>query len=115
MEDQNSLSESIVPSRAQPQILQEESMSKSPRRRVLMQLGALTAAATLFAACTSNEPPPESDGGGNDAPAPVAASDNDETGDTVTIGFSAPAADHGWMGAISKDRKSTRLNSSHVA
>jgi len=77
-------------------------MSKSPRRRVLMQLGALTAAATLFAACTSNEPPPESDGGGNDAPAPVAASDNDETGDTVTIGFSAPAADHGWMGAISK-------------
>ena len=25
---------------------------------------------------------------------------NTETGDTVTIGFSGPAADHGWLGAI---------------
>jgi ribose transport system substrate-binding protein len=29
-------------------------------------------------------------------------SDNDAPGDKVTIGFSAPAADHGWMGAITK-------------
>ena len=28
--------------------------------------------------------------------------DNDKTGDKVVIGFSAPAADHGWMGAITK-------------
>lgn len=79
-------------------------MSTTPRRRLFMQLGALTAAAALFAACTSNEPPPEngSEGGGDSAPAPVAVSDNDETGDTITIGFSAPAADHGWMGAITK-------------
>lgn len=79
-------------------------MSTTPRRRLFMQLGALTAAAALFAACTSNEPPSEngSEGGGDSAPAPVAVSDNDETGDTITIGFSAPAADHGWMGAITK-------------
>ena len=33
--------------------------------------------------------------------APAAASgENDEPGDTVVIGFSAPAADHGWMGSI---------------
>src|SRR5690625_7724827 len=76
-------------------------MSIKPRRRLALQLGALTAAAALFAACTSNEPPPESDGNGGDtAPAPVAVSDNDEVGETVTIGFSAPAADHGWMAAI---------------
>src|SRR5690625_1116207 len=87
MEDQNSLSESIVPSRAQPQILQEESMSKSPRRRVLMQLGALTAAATLCVLCPSNDARRDSEGGRNDAPAPLAASDNHETGDIVTIGF----------------------------
>ena len=36
-------------------------------------------------------------GGGNNA-----ASPNDEAGDTVTIGFSAPAADHGWMAGITE-------------
>src|SRR5690606_20158751 len=35
--------------------------------------------------------------GDTDAPA---AGGNDEEGETVVIGFSAPAADHGWMGAI---------------
>lgn len=78
-------------------------MSTTPRRRLLMQLGAITAAAALFAACTSNEAPAANGTeGGSSAPAPAAVSDNDETGDTVTIGFSAPAADHGWMGAITK-------------
>ncbi len=30
---------------------------------------------------------------------------NDEAGDTVVIGFSAPAADHGWMGSITQSAK----------
>jgi ribose transport system substrate-binding protein len=47
------------------------------------------------AGCTSNTPESSGGGGGNNA-----ASDNDEAGDTVTIGFSAPAADHGWMAGI---------------
>ena len=34
------------------------------------------------------------------APAPTNNADNNETGETVTIGFSGPAADHGWLGAI---------------
>lgn len=76
-------------------------MFPKSRRRLLMQVGAITAAAALVAACTSNEPPPENDGG-DAAPEPVAVSDNDDEGDTVTIGFSAPAEDHGWMGAVSK-------------
>ena len=41
-----------------------------------------------------------SSGGGNNA-----ASDNDEPGEKVTIGFSAPAADHGWMAGITNAAK----------
>jgi ribose transport system substrate-binding protein len=72
-------------------------------RRRLLAAGALASAALLVVGCTSNEPQDTSDGAatgtqdGGAAPAPGA---NDEPGDTVTIGFSAPAADHGWMGAI---------------
>ncbi|AEG44925.1 substrate-binding domain-containing protein [Isoptericola variabilis] len=65
--------------------------------------GASVAAATvalLAAGCVSNEPPAEeSEGTSQNA---GAASSNDDPGDTVTIGFSAPAADHGWMGAITR-------------
>ena len=54
-----------------------------------------------LAACTSNTPEAEEN---NDAAAPqgAAAGKNDEPGQKVRIGFSAPAADHGWMGAITK-------------
>ncbi|WP_432512284.1 substrate-binding domain-containing protein [Kineococcus sp. SYSU DK001] len=68
-------------------------------RRRLVTAGAAAATVTLLTACTSNTPEePE------DAPsAPAAAAGvNDEPGDSVVIGFSAPAADHGWMGAITK-------------
>lgn len=72
---------------------------RTPRRRLLLTAGALLATAGLVAGCTSNEPAEDDD-------APQAASnsggENDESGETVRIGFSAPAADHGWMGAITK-------------
>ncbi|WP_147917833.1 substrate-binding domain-containing protein [Ruania zhangjianzhongii] len=69
------------------------------RRGVTASLAVLASAAIL-ASCTSNAPEESEgdDGGGGDAAA--AGSSNDEIGDTVTIGFSAPAADHGWMGAM---------------
>jgi ribose transport system substrate-binding protein len=54
-----------------------------------------------LAACTSNTPEAEK----NDNPpanSGAAAGKNDEPGQKVRIGFSAPAADHGWMGAITK-------------
>jgi ribose transport system substrate-binding protein len=57
---------------------------------------ALLAAGSLLVGCTSNEP---ADSGNNDS-ANTATSNNDEPGDTVTIGFSGPAADHGWLAAI---------------
>ncbi|TDE95962.1 sugar ABC transporter substrate-binding protein [Occultella glacieicola] len=75
------------------------------RRRLLVGIAGLAAVAMVTAGCTSNEPPPEdeetaagdagdADGGGGNP--------NAEAGETVVIGFSAPAADHGWMGAITE-------------
>jgi ABC-type sugar transport system substrate-binding protein len=66
-----------------------------PRRRMLMAATAVLTVGTLFAGCTGNDP--DSDDGGDDT---NAVSANDDTGDTVTIGFSGPAADHGWLAAI---------------
>ncbi|NOL45941.1 substrate-binding domain-containing protein, partial [Kribbella sandramycini] len=70
-------------------------MSRSARTIAIAGLGVLA-----LAACTSNTPEAEK----NNAPATqaVAAGKNDEPGKKVKIGFSAPAADHGWMGAITK-------------
>ncbi|SCX45343.1 ribose transport system substrate-binding protein [Klenkia marina] len=64
-------------------------------RRLLTTTVAVVGAAALVTGCTGNTPEATSSAGGNDA-----ASSNDETGDTVVIGFSAPAADHGWMAQI---------------
>jgi ribose transport system substrate-binding protein len=74
-------------------------MSGQLRRRWLAAAGT-AAALALVVGCTSNTPEAE-DTGEPAAPA-AAATGNDEPGDTVVIGFSAPAADHGWMGSITK-------------
>ncbi|MGY1856960.1 substrate-binding domain-containing protein [Modestobacter sp. SYSU DS0290] len=68
-----------------------------PYGRLLSTAVCLVGAGALVAGCTSNTPESSgsSDGGSN------VASSNDETGETVRIGFSAPAADHGWMAGIS--------------
>ena len=67
-------------------------------RRLTSTAVALIGAGALVAGCTGNTPESSGgDGGGNNA-----ASDNDETGDTVVIGFSAPAADHGWIAGITE-------------
>lgn len=69
--------------------------------------GTAVLLALSLAACTGQAPtvaptaPPATNGGGTSAPAP-APQGNDAPGKPVTIGFSAPAADHGWMGAITK-------------
>jgi ribose transport system substrate-binding protein len=67
------------------------------RRRFLFGAGALGATAVLVG-CTSNE-------SGADQPQQVAqgGGDNAAKGKQVTIGFSAPAADHGWIAAITKN------------
>lgn len=67
------------------------------RRRFLLGAGALGASA-FAVACTSNE-------SGGDTPQQVAqgGADNAEQGKQITIGFSAPAADHGWIAAVTKN------------
>ncbi|MDN6399369.1 MAG: substrate-binding domain-containing protein [Brachybacterium sp.] len=69
------------------------------RRRVTASLAALASVA-LLASCTGNTPETTGGGGGGGGDT-NADSSNDDTGETVTIGFSAPAADHGWMGSMS--------------
>ena len=66
-------------------------------QRLLLSVGALVASGALVAGCASNDPEDEgsSDDGGN-----TAVSNNDDPGETVTIGFSGPEADHGWLAAI---------------
>jgi ribose transport system substrate-binding protein len=66
-------------------------------RRLMPTAVGLIAAGALITGCTSNTPENDNSGGGNNA-----SSDNDESGDTVTIGFSAPAADHGWIAGITE-------------
>jgi ribose transport system substrate-binding protein len=76
-------------------------MSNNVARRGFLVGGAVL----LAAGCTSNEP---SASPTTAAPAPLpAASGNDEAGTKVVIGFSAPAADHGWIAAIAKNAEAT--------
>ncbi|QFZ18219.1 substrate-binding domain-containing protein [Saccharothrix syringae] len=74
-------------------------MSSLDRRRFLWGTTAVGTAA-LLAGCTSNEP-------ASSAPDAVAAGSgqNSQPGKAVTIGFSAPAADHGWMAAMTKNAR----------
>ncbi|BDZ65222.1 substrate-binding domain-containing protein [Agromyces mangrovi Wang et al. 2018] len=61
------------------------------RRNTFVALGAMTAVVGLMAGCTAAE---TTDTG------PTNNANNEESGETVRIGFSGPAADHGWLGAI---------------
>jgi ribose transport system substrate-binding protein len=72
------------------------SIHLSRRRRSLAIVGAVAASALVLSACTNS-----SDDGGSAVS--NQGGDNDEAGKKIRIGFSAPAADHGWMGAISKN------------
>ena len=77
-------------------------MSPDPslaRRRFLFGATALGAGA-LVVGCTSND---AADANSNQVAA--GGGDNDQQGKEVTIGFSAPAADHGWIAAITKNAK----------
>jgi ribose transport system substrate-binding protein len=55
-----------------------------------------------LAACTSNDPDTDDNDDTGGGTSQAEAGSNDEAGDTVVIGFSAPAADHGWMGSITE-------------
>jgi ribose transport system substrate-binding protein len=76
---------------------------KSIRTRFGVSLVAGISVLAL-SACTSNDPEEDNDdlGGGTSQ---AEEGSNDDAGDTVVIGFSAPAADHGWMGSITESAR----------
>jgi ribose transport system substrate-binding protein len=69
-------------------------------RRLTTTAVALVGAGALLAGCTGNTPASSGSSGGNNA-----TSNNDKSGEKVTIGFSAPAADHGWIAGITNAAK----------
>ena len=75
--------------------------------RLLTTIGVVAATGALLAGCTNNTSEPEAAATSAAASAaPVGGGNaNDAPGETVKIGFSAPAADHGWMAAITNAAK----------
>jgi ribose transport system substrate-binding protein len=76
-------------------------MSALSRRRILFG-GAAVGAGALLTACTSNEPENNAQVNTN---TDASANPNAAAGEKVIIGFSAPAADHGWLAAITNNAK----------
>jgi len=64
--------------------------------RPVRTAAALGVVALVAVGCTSNTPEAES----NDSSSAAPVGDNAKPGDKVTIGFSGPASDHGWLAAI---------------
>jgi ABC-type sugar transport system substrate-binding protein len=75
---------------------------RSTRSRGIRLAAGLGVLAVVAAGCTGNS---ADDDTSSQSSAPRAASDNDAPGDKVVIGFSGPAADHGWLGAINSAAK----------
>jgi len=69
--------------------------SRTGRHRMLLAAGTSLAMVALLAACT-----PGTTTETETEPTGASVEGNADTGDTVVIGFSGPAADHGWLGAI---------------
>ncbi|GAA5041248.1 ribose transport system substrate-binding protein [Thermocatellispora tengchongensis] len=88
-------------------------MSEKVGRRGFLLGGAVVGAGALVSACTSNEPAAQPSSPAS-APAAAASGGNDQPGQKVTIGFSAPAADHGWIAAIAKNAEATAKQYSDV-
>jgi ribose transport system substrate-binding protein len=80
--------------------MSDPKMDGFDRRRFLRSAGVVGAGIALVG-CTSNEPATavedETAGGTSDE---AAGGASEQSGPPVTIGFTAPAADHGWIAAI---------------
>ena len=73
----------------------------TPRRRLAAATGAVLAGLMFVSACsTDTDDTDNSSSAGGSGDKAKATSDNDDPGDKVVIGFSGPAADHGWLAAI---------------
>jgi ribose transport system substrate-binding protein len=80
-------------------------------RRRFLAVGGVVGAGALLAACTSNEPDtPAAENNGQTG----GGGDNAAPGQAVTIGFSGPQSDHGWIAAISKNAEAQAKRYSDV-
>src|SRR4051812_33226377 len=70
-------------------------------RRGFLLGGAAVGVGAVLTACTGNS----DDSTSNDAVVGTGGGDNAAPGKAVTIGFAAPAADHGWIAAITNNAK----------
>ncbi|WBL19311.1 substrate-binding domain-containing protein [Citricoccus sp. NR2] len=77
------------------------SRATSPTPRWWLTAAALTSATLMLTGCLSNDPEAVGDDDTTAADAAPAGA-NSEPGEDVVIGFSGPAAGHGWMGAITQ-------------
>lgn len=68
--------------------------TRTSRRKLLIAAGTSVAVISLLAGCIGTTTAPNA--------APTNNVGNDKAGEKITIGFSGPAADHGWLGAINK-------------
>lgn len=80
------------------------SLTRTPRW--LLSAAALASTGLLLSGCLSNDPDSGTgdgeDGDVEQAEAAAVTGDNAEPGEEVVIGYSGPAAGHGWMGAITQ-------------
>jgi ribose transport system substrate-binding protein len=70
--------------------------SRTRRSRLLLAAGASLTFVGLLAGCTPGTTTPD----GETEPTGASEEENAESGESVVIGFSGPAADHGWLAAI---------------
>jgi len=69
-----------------------------PQLRLALAAGTALASVLLVSACSTDTN--DTDNSSNSSSASKATSKNDDPGKKVVIGFSGPAADHGWLAAI---------------
>ena len=84
------------------------------RRRLALATGAALAGLLFLSACSTdtNDTNNDKSSGSNQ---PEATSNNDDPGKKVVIGFSGPAADHGWLAAINSSALSEAKKYSDVS
>jgi ribose transport system substrate-binding protein len=79
----------------------ESSERAAATRRRFLAGGATVGAAALFTACGGSSSSTKTAA----ATSPKAAAASSKLGKKVTIGFSSPGADHGWVAEIGKNAK----------
>ena len=77
-------------------------MSRTRTTKLWLSATAIVSAGLLASGCLTNDPEAVADDEDSAAADTAPAGDNAEPGDDVVIGFSGPAAGHGWMGAITQ-------------